>query len=716
MGIELAKAYIRIQADSSGVEGDLNDVRKKVDSSLRGIAAGAAAILGAFGLWGQGIIRQGLGLASEFETITTEMEVMLGSAKEAHETLKSLTQFAVETPFEMPGILQAATGLIQFGERGKGLMDTLKMLGDASGGTAHKFSLLTLVFNQIRGVGHLLTGDFRQLSTRGIISLQDIAKYYKKTTAEAQNMLSSGRISFNDFRKILESMTKEGGRFFDMMKKQSQTLSGLMSTMNDTFNITKRTLATALVPAAKLALNVAILFGNSLESMVRNSNGVVGFALAGATAFGLLGMSILGARFAMMMFNVTMKGFMIGTGIGAALLVIGAGLGAIMGMMSQSAPVMKFFSDMWQRAGNWIQHYINLFTTFMDRHSAQIARIGTLFDETMDNIVFHIEWMVESAAQYFSELFGITDLTFTNMLDIGLGWVTSFMEMLVFLTTDFKLTFQLISVYSQIAFLQMLTYAINWAAYLGAIIVGAAAYLYATMFNAVTGLIGVFVGVGAAIFAAMRNTVMNIGMVFQVGIRAITGMIQGLLKGIQNKFQGKSFALGFAEAFQAEIAKVQGEANLLDPAKAFKDASQSTDKFFGGMKDPKKSFQEAFDSLKGRRGPFDGMLATLGVQASGITQKIKDQMEQNRLFRYAMKPSTKKDLAAKIPLPSKPIPFTLETGRFGFAAFGNKLQDLLLDKKKDHGQEQVDLAKLGLDKQDELIKGVKNIQGGGLTA
>src|SRR5690606_7985989 len=135
----------------------------------------AAAVLGIFAGFGNSILRQGLAAAGSFEQTTIEMETMLGSAEDAAKMMKDLSDFAVKTPFEMPGILAVATGLIQFGERGDEVIETLNVLADASGGTAAKFQILGLVLNQIRGVGKLLTQDFRQLSTRGIISLQDLA-------------------------------------------------------------------------------------------------------------------------------------------------------------------------------------------------------------------------------------------------------------------------------------------------------------------------------------------------------------------------------------------------------------------------------------------------------------------------------------------------------------------------------------------------------------
>ena len=80
------------------------------------------------------ILIKALMSAGQFEQTTIAFGTMIGNAEETKKTLEDLTEFAALTPFEMPEIEQAARGLIMFGERGEGLMDTLRLLGDAASG------------------------------------------------------------------------------------------------------------------------------------------------------------------------------------------------------------------------------------------------------------------------------------------------------------------------------------------------------------------------------------------------------------------------------------------------------------------------------------------------------------------------------------------------------------------------------------------------------
>lgn len=285
MGIELAKAFISVRADTSGVVPDINAAKPQVQSSLAGLAGSINGIMSTLvGAAGVMFARSALNLAGEAEQMQTAFETMLGSAKEAEDIFGRLTEFAALTPFEMPEITATARGLIQFGERGDDLMETLKMLGNAASGTSTQFQMVGLIFNQIRGVGKLLTQDFRQLSTRGIISLQDIAKYYKVSTAEAQNMLSTGRISFADFKKIMAGLSAEGGRFYDMMKRQSTSYKGLLSTLSDSLNLVRRSIGEGLLPVVKPVIVAMIQWTDVVRGWVGEHKQLVGLVFGSIVA------------------------------------------------------------------------------------------------------------------------------------------------------------------------------------------------------------------------------------------------------------------------------------------------------------------------------------------------------------------------------------------------------------------------------------------------
>ena len=62
---------------------------------------------------------------------------------------------------------------------------------------------------------------------------EGFTKRVKVTEAEIKDMVSEGKISFEQVQKALEGMTGEGGKFFNLMENQSKTFGGVMSNIKD---------------------------------------------------------------------------------------------------------------------------------------------------------------------------------------------------------------------------------------------------------------------------------------------------------------------------------------------------------------------------------------------------------------------------------------------------------------------------------------------------
>ena len=466
MGLEIAKAFITVAANTQQVGMDLHglkteadrqfgDIRHSAENSALGMEqafSNSAAnvkrvmqsILGAVSSYiGAATIWKGLAYAGEYEETKVAFETMIGTAEETEALLARLTDFAAKTPFEMPGIQQVARGLLTFGERGDELMDTLKVLGDASGGTAMNFQMLGMVFNQVRGVGKLLTQDFRQLSTRGILFLTDIAKYYNVTEAEANSMLSTGKIAFEDVKEILRQTTEEGGRNFNMMEKQSKTYKGLMSTLSDNIGLTFRAVGEGILPVARNITDMMNKVVDSFRAVVAALGPVAGYVTVATTAVVSLTTAIMSARVAMQMMGLTFKQVLIGSGWGIALLAIGIAVGLLLAgiqklytwLMSLKpvqeavAIAMSRIKDAWSRLSIVIvEAGGKIYKALSDAASRILASfgikmedlpyiIGTAFAELVDvfadiviTLIRDLERMVEGFIWMWDKIKGIIDM------------------------------------------------------------------------------------------------------------------------------------------------------------------------------------------------------------------------------------------------------------------------------------------------------------------
>ena len=210
---------------STSKSGGIGSLAGMLPMASIGIAAvGAAALLGA---------KKILSLGAAMEQTRISFQVMLGgSSLAADEMVKNINALANVTPFVNDQLFNASRLLLNFGVSQKKVLPTLKLLGDASGGNAHRLGRMALAFGQINAAGRLMGMDLLQLINAGFNPLQEISAKTGKTMLELKKDMEKGLISFDMVQSAFIDATTEGGRFFGMMEKQAKTFTGLMSTLS----------------------------------------------------------------------------------------------------------------------------------------------------------------------------------------------------------------------------------------------------------------------------------------------------------------------------------------------------------------------------------------------------------------------------------------------------------------------------------------------------
>jgi len=692
---------------------DLNKFRDDAEKARMDALALSGSLTAILGLAAAGPFRMlqgGLMSAGTVEQQTILLETQIGTLEETQKLLADLTTFAAKTPFEMPGIMEVTTGLVQFGERGEELMETLRILGDASGGTEEKFRLLGLVFNQVRGVGKLLTDNFRQLSTRGLISLQDIASFYGVATSEAQEMMTAGRVSFEDFRKILKGLTEEGGRFANMSEKQSRSLLGLISTFNDAKSIMIRLIATPLVPFFKGVLTTAISLTEKVQGVVDAMGPMASYALAGATAFATLGTAIAGATFAARFFGLTARAALIGSGIGILIVAAGAAFGYLVGKLMESesamASIKGWFTGMaetitgyllpaWEaisKVASMVWNFVvgvttsawNTIVEIFNAHSGTINEIWFLIKEIASNVLdgiielWHVfvetlEGGLLLAAQLFNWAFGVFGVSIGEAFGTGLDWIKSFLDMVSLLTTNWALTWEMMKTLAQMVLLQIADKAI----WLG---------------NTITAAFMAAVSTAGGLFG---DLVTGIVTLFDTAVVTIKGLFKGLWEAIKAGFSGEDMMGAFKDKFVEEFAKLEGE---------FPD-------IFGNATN---TFSDKMADLMGPDSPLGEDIESLQQEANRLMEEMYRQREKERAERAGAKPGSGKRDPGVPDFTEKPEPkeeqakelakFAMESGRYGVADWGVKIQDMLLKSEKGElDQTRNDLLSEGIKRQGALL-------------
>lgn len=175
--------------------------------------------------------------AGDFEQNRIAFETMLGSADKARAMLKEVSDFAAKTPFELPEVVTGAKQLLAYGIEAEKIIPTFKGLGNIAAGVGKdKLPQLILAFGQVKAATKLTGSELRQFTEAGVPLLDVLAKQSGKTAAQVKDDMERGIApSFQDVEKALLSMSKEGGKFFNLMERQSTTFGGTMANLQDNF-------------------------------------------------------------------------------------------------------------------------------------------------------------------------------------------------------------------------------------------------------------------------------------------------------------------------------------------------------------------------------------------------------------------------------------------------------------------------------------------------
>lgn len=200
------------------------------DTMKRGslVASGFLASLGFAGT-------QMLKIAGDIEQNRIAFETMTGSAEEARDILQQVSDFAVKTPFTLPEVVEASKQLMAMGASTEEVLPELKMLGDVAAGLGVPLERLILNFGQVRLQGKLTGRELRDFAIAGVPLIDELAKSMGVAKEEIADMVTAGEIGFDDVREAFQAMTTEGGKFENLMDKQSKSLQGIFSNISDEF-------------------------------------------------------------------------------------------------------------------------------------------------------------------------------------------------------------------------------------------------------------------------------------------------------------------------------------------------------------------------------------------------------------------------------------------------------------------------------------------------
>lgn len=219
----LKETTSELKKQKSGVSGVSDEMKK-----MKTLITGFIAAYGGKKLWDLLI-----GSNAEMEQYTTSLEVMLGSTEKASAMIEKMRDFAAKTPLTLENVISGGSLLMSYDVDESNLIDTMTKLGDLASGNAEKMNRITLAYGQMLAKGKVTGEELRQMTEAGVPLQTALAESIGVTGEEFSKMVSAGKVGIGDLNKAITELTTGDGKFAGMMQKQSETMQGMLSTLQD---------------------------------------------------------------------------------------------------------------------------------------------------------------------------------------------------------------------------------------------------------------------------------------------------------------------------------------------------------------------------------------------------------------------------------------------------------------------------------------------------
>jgi tape measure domain-containing protein len=323
-----------------------------------------------------GFVQTGMQYNAQIETYRTALTNMLGDAEKANAMLTSIKRDAARTPFSTDALVAANQYLLSAGENAEYSQKTILALGDAikaTGGGDDELNRMAQNLQQVANVGKASAVDIKQFAFAGINIYQVLADYTGKSVQEVQSMT----VTYDVLTKALQAAAQEGGRYYNSMATQSQTLEGRTTTLTDNVKQLAGELTTGLSSAYGSIVEKAnswvssILESDEKLSQLETTVTVAASAVAGLTA------AFVAYKAAMAIANIITAVQKATEGLTAAQValniamdsnpigIVAAALGVLVGAIGAAYAANEQFREAWNSAWKSIKNGFSVAADFI---------------------------------------------------------------------------------------------------------------------------------------------------------------------------------------------------------------------------------------------------------------------------------------------------------------------------------------------------------------
>jgi tape measure domain-containing protein len=184
----------------------------------------------------KGFLDQVIQVRGEFQQLDIALQTMLQSKSKADKLMSEVVEMAAKTPFSLTELGQGAKRLLAFKEPADQVTESLRRLGDLAAGASVPVTDLIQAYGKVSAKGKMQAEELNQFAERGIPIISELAKVVGATDKEIYKMAEQGQIGFEELQAAIKNMTNEGGQFFNLMEKQSGSLTGQVSNLGDAWD------------------------------------------------------------------------------------------------------------------------------------------------------------------------------------------------------------------------------------------------------------------------------------------------------------------------------------------------------------------------------------------------------------------------------------------------------------------------------------------------
>lgn len=260
------RGYEKVTGKVAGTQAEANMVFDRLESSL--VRLGGLAVLQKFS---SDVIKA----TGDMQQLSVALSTILQSKSKADSLIDEIKEFAVKTPFDLTEVGDATKQMLAYGSSSENVIKEMSMLGDVAAGLQIPIGQLIYLYGTLRTQGKAMTVDIRQFAGRGIPIYEELAKVLGTTTDKVGEFVTDGKVGFAEVEKAFQSMTSEGGKFYNMLENAAGTWPQQIAQIGDSLVTKLNEFGNKHKEIFELGIGTTADLVDSLDSVINIISGLV---------------------------------------------------------------------------------------------------------------------------------------------------------------------------------------------------------------------------------------------------------------------------------------------------------------------------------------------------------------------------------------------------------------------------------------------------------